>query len=123
MSLAYSSSSQKPLLPRAPRRDFGELGRELGITQVQVDRWNAFAAALEEVQVSRLALGERTRNCAMDAPADVQEVINMQVTWAQGQLSALTLLMQRTQALCEVLTVRQRQKANRLLQTFSFVLA
>lgn len=102
-------------------RNVSELGHELGITQSQVDRWNDFAAALEELQLRRLELDERTRFCAMDAPADVEEVINMQVTWAQARVEALRLLMQRTHSLCEVLSSRQRQKANRLLQSLSLV--
>ena len=109
-------------LPRALRkRSIDELACELGITHVQVDRWNAFAMALEELQLGRRKLDERARDCAMDSPADVEEVINIQVTWAQTHLAALQQLMQRTQALCEVLTARQRQKANRLLQSLSMV--
>ena len=105
--------------PPVCTRKIDELGRELGITHVQAGRWNEFASALEVLQTGRRDLDERARVCAMDAPADMEAVIHMQVTWAQDRLGTLQLLMERTQSLCEVLTARQRQKANRLLQAFS----
>lgn len=115
------SSVTFPSRSKAPQsRKISELGQELGITSVQVDRWNAFAAALEELQVSRRELNEQSRVCGMDAPADVEEVINLQASWAQTRLSTLNQLRQHTRLLCEVLTSRQRQKANRLLQSISF---
>ncbi len=110
-----------PPMPPLPARNIDDLGRELGITHFQAGRWNEFASALEVLQTGRRDLNERARVCAMDAPADVEAVIHMQVTWAQDRLSALELLMRRTQSLCEVLNPRQRQKANRLLQAFSGV--
>ena len=113
----------KPAPAPAPARErgFAELGAELGITRVQADRWKAFAAALEELRVGRRELDARAGACAMDAPPDVEAVIEMQATWAQSRLAALQRLTEHTRALCEVLTARQRQKANRLLQSLSLV--
>ena len=73
----------------APRRGFEDLGRELGITHVQVERWNEFATALEQLQLSRTEFDARTDGCAQDAPADVEAVVNMQVTWARARLDEI----------------------------------
>lgn len=121
MTLAVLSPSAHASFAPPPHRSFTEIGRELGITLVQIQRWDEFAAALEELQTRRLELEDSERGFAMDAPADVETIINIQVNWAQSRLDALTLLMQRTHALSEVLTPRQKQKANRLLQSLTHV--
>ena len=51
--------------------------------------------------------------------SDLETVVDLQVTSARKRLEALQTLMQRTQALCAVLTARQRRKANRLLQSLT----
>ena len=81
----------------------------------------AVSVALEALQQGRRELLEATRFFGMDAPADVEMLIDLQAGWAKTQLDALNALRGRTHALCEVLTERQRHKANRLLQSLSMV--
>lgn len=88
---------------------------EIGITAAQEQTWQAYADAVEADRTSMLAMHQQMPAMMSQAGPSAPDRLQAHLGFMQARVASLQQVQQTSQALFEVLTAEQRQRANQVL--------